>query len=304
MACQLETIRRNGYPQADRAAAEEAVASAVEENPARFIEEYVSDERSLGGRYIAADLFKETFPEYRASKQSRNRYNNPLHNSAAVLSAELFRQRLSSSGQPHLDACQDTVLFLTGIPGAGKTSSVLAGGRLPEHIRCVFEGQMSNPVTTFDKIQQVLDAGLKPIIIAVHARPEDALQNTFKRFKEHGRGASINVMANIQGGLPASLAAVHARFGDQVALQVNDYRDRAQPVVLEGWENLSILESEGTHDTIKSRLSSALQLYAAVGIIPIECLRQASGQPPADTEPGDEKLERISDHQHAADVGG
>lgn len=71
--------------------------------------------------------------------------------------------------------------------------------RLPEHIRCVFEGQMSNPVTTFEKIQQVLDAGLKPVIIAVHARPEDALQNTFRRFKEHGRGASINVMASIAG---------------------------------------------------------------------------------------------------------
>lgn len=295
----LEPIRRNGYPQPDRAFAEEAVASAVESDPLRFIDAYVNDDRALGGRYIAADLFKETFPEYRTSKESRNRYNNPLHNSAAVLSAELFRQRLASTGEPQ----QDTVLFLTGIPGAGKTSSVLAGGQLPEHVRCVFEGQMSNPVTTFEKIQQALDAGLKPVIIAVHARPEDALQNTFRRFKEHGRGASISVMANIQGGLPSSLAAVHARFGDQVALQVNDYRDRKNPVVLKGWAHLSVLESEGNHDKIKSRLSSALRLHAAAGTIPDECYRQASGQPPADIEPSDDELERVGDLQHATDVG-
>lgn len=295
----LEPIRRNGYPQPDRAVIEEMVANAVEQNPASFIKAYINDERSLGGRYVAADLFKETFPEYRASKESRNRYNNPLHNSAAVLSAEMFRQRLANTDEPQ----QDTVLFLTGIPGAGKTSSVLAGGQLPEHVRCVFEGQMSNPVTTFEKIQQVLDAGLKPVIIAVHARPEDALQNTFRRFKEHGRGASINVMANIQGGLPSCLAAVYARFGDQVTLQVNDYCDRKNPVVLEGWAHLSVLESEGSHEQIKSRLSSALQLYAATGIISNECLRQASGQPPIDIDPGNEELEHDSAGQYATDVG-
>ena len=98
---------------------------------------YVADPRSFGGRYIAADLFKETFAAYAESRESRNRYNAPVHNSAAVLSAEQFRRVLGQADDP---AC-DTVVLLTGIPGAGKTSSVLAGGGLSPDTKAVFEGQ-------------------------------------------------------------------------------------------------------------------------------------------------------------------
>ena len=90
---------------------------------------YVADPRSFGGRYIAADLFKETFAAYAESRESRNRYNAPVHNSAAVLSAEQFRRVLRQADDP----ARDTVVLLTGIPGAGKTSSVLAGGGLSNH---------------------------------------------------------------------------------------------------------------------------------------------------------------------------
>lgn len=295
----LEPIRRNGYPQADRAAVEAACADAVESDPQTFLDAYLQDERSMGGRYIAADLFKEMFPQYRASRESRNRYNNPLHNSAAVLSAALFRERLAS-GPPE----QDTVIFLTGIPGAGKTSSVLAGGDLPAHCRAVFEGQLSNPATTFEKIQQVLDAGLQPLIIAVHALPENALMNTFRRFREVGRGASIHVMSTIQAGLPASLRQVHERFGEAVDLQVNDYRDRDNHTVHEGWTHLKLLESEGSYDQIRNRLSSALQLHAHAGTIDDACRRQAAGEAPAEIEWRDESVEREGHDQHESHVGG
>ena len=80
----LEPIRRNGYAQADRVAVEETVAAAVESDPRPFIERYLGDPRSFGGRYVAADLFKETFAQYAASKDARNRYNAPVHNAAAV----------------------------------------------------------------------------------------------------------------------------------------------------------------------------------------------------------------------------
>jgi hypothetical protein len=73
-------------------------------------------EQSLGGRYVSADLFKETFEEYRASKDSRNRYNAPVHNSAAVLASEYLRRLISAPGQRE----RDTVILLTGIPGAGR----------------------------------------------------------------------------------------------------------------------------------------------------------------------------------------
>lgn len=276
----LETIRRNGYRHEDRTRIEETVATAVEANPDLFIEKYKNDERSLGGRYIAADLFKETFEQYTVSKDSRNRYNGPVHNAAAVLSAELFRRNLADKNQ----AERDTVVFLTGTPGAGKTSSVLSAGELPSSYRVVFEGQLSNPQTTLEKIQQVLDAGLKPVIIAVHARPENALDNTLKRFAEQGRGASIHVMSSIQGGLPASLREVQAQFGNAVELHVADYRDRMKPATHTGWNYLPLLESEGNHDHIKQRLSIALEEIRSTGSISEPAYRQAIGDPPLDRD--------------------
>src|ERR1019366_4940717 len=104
--------------------------------------------------------------------------------------------------------------------------------------------------TTLPKIEQVLVAGLQPVVIAVHAVPEDALRNTLRRFSEYGRGAGIDVMASIQGNLPEGLRAVHARFGEQVQLQIFDYRDRREPGELVGWDNLDVLRSEGHREQI------------------------------------------------------
>lgn len=272
-ATNLESIKRNEYPQPDRAAVQEAVIKSVLENPDSFIDQYKKDTRSFDGRYVAADLFKETFTQFSESNEARNRYNGPVHNSAAVLSAELFRQNLADKTNPE----QNTVVFLTGIPGAGKTSSVLAAGELHSAYRMVFEGQLANPVTTTEKIQQAIDAGLKPVIMAVHARSEDALDNTIKRYTEQGRGASINVMSQIQGKLPDSLLEVQKQFGDAVLLNVMDYRNRDAPKEYAGWQHLDILRSEGSHEQILDKLRNALEHRRESGAITEGAYRQAAG---------------------------
>lgn len=281
-ALQLEPIRVNVYDQADRNNVQAAVIQAVRADPDWFIEAYKRDERSFEGRYVAADLFKETFEEYCASKESRNRYNGPVHNSAAVLSAELFRQNLEDKSEPK----RDEVVFLTGVPGAGKTSSVIKANQLDERVLMVFEGQMSNPQTSIAKIQQVIDAGLKPTIQVVHALPEDALANTLKRHGELGRGASINVMSTIQGGLPDSLNKVREQFGDAVKLVVVDVRDRPNTSAHAGWEHIDRLRSEGNHDQIKQRLSIALERGREEGYISASAYRQAAGLKPLDRDIG------------------
>ena len=75
---------------------QEEVARAVERDAERFLAEYRAHPESFGGRYVCADLFKETFPQYRANQEARNRYNNPVHNAAAVLSSEQFRRALAA----------------------------------------------------------------------------------------------------------------------------------------------------------------------------------------------------------------
>lgn len=278
----LETIQRRHFSDPDRTAVQEKVVCAVERDPDRFIDRYLGMEQSLGGRYVSADLFKEAFEEYRASKESRNRYNAPVHNSAAVLASEYLRRLISSPGEQE----RNTVILLTGIPGAGKTSSILRGGGLPAEVRAVYEGQLSSPETAFFKVQQVLDAGLKVAIVAVHVRPEQALQNTLKRFENIGRGASIGIMATIQGGLPDSLQIVRERFGSEVALQIVDRRIFHEPKELEGWRHLSLLRSEGSHEHIKQRLHQALEHHRSAGGISEDAYGQALGRAPGSRHQG------------------
>jgi hypothetical protein len=191
------------------------------------------------------------------------------------------------------------VVFLTGTPGAGKTSQVLANAQLDASIRMVFEGQMSNPVTSIEKLQQVIDAGLKPVIHVVHGLPENALDNTLKRYSEVGRGASIGVMASIQGQLPDSLEQIKRQYGDAVQLIVTDVRDRNHPQHGLGWKNIDLLRSEGVHDHIKQRLSAALEQSREAGVIRAEAYWQAAGLTPLDRDIG---LVQKNDRQPPAHV--
>jgi hypothetical protein len=268
----LEPIRRLTLAEPDRARVQdEAIASATTRT-AQHLAAYVSHPESFGGRYICADLFKATFPKYEASRESRDRYNNAVHNPAAVLAAEHFRQVLADPFDT-----RRRVEFLTGMPGAGKTTSVLVGGALHPEVRAIWEGQLWRPETTFPKVQQALDAGMKPTIVVVHTTPEVALRNTLKRFAELGRGASINTMADIQGGLPAGLRAVQERFGEQVQLRIVDRRNPEQPLLRRGWENLPVLESEGSREAIHRRLAAELERVRSIGLIGADAERQARG---------------------------
>jgi hypothetical protein len=250
----IEPIKRVGFSPRDRQDVETAVIEAVERNPEQFLRAYVSDSRSFGGRYVCSDLFKEQFKQYNASKEARSRYVDPVHNASAVLAAEQFKRAVTDVSDPQ----RNEAIFLTGIPGAGKTSSVLRGSYFPPVCRVLYEGQLSRPEPGMEKIQMALNAGLHTHIVVVHPYPEDAFRNTIQRFEKIGRGASIDVMASIQGNLPNGLSEIYRRFGNKVTLKIKDYRDRLHPKEIEGWENLSILRSEGNYEQIKHRLETEL----------------------------------------------
>ena len=55
-----------------RAKVQDDIVSEVQTNPDKFINQYVKDERSFNGRYVASDLFKEMFEPFAASRESRN----------------------------------------------------------------------------------------------------------------------------------------------------------------------------------------------------------------------------------------
>lgn len=277
---ELENIRYVNFGEPDRRRVQEQAIESARDAPERYIDAYKEDVRSFEGRYVAADLFKETFEAYSASRETRNRYNQPVHNAAAVLSSALFNENLRNKPE----GGRDTVYFLTGSPGAGKTSMVLKEGQLPRNAAMVFEGQMATFETSRDKIQRVLDAGYRAHIIVVHPRVENALDNTLQRFYEEGRGSSIATIAKIVGGLPESLEQVNAFFGNSnlLSLDIVDVRDRSKPVNLQGFENVKLLKSEGDYEHIQQRLHARIEQQRQEGRIDDGAYRQAAGLPPAD----------------------
>ena len=272
----LEPIHRRNPPEPDRAEVEQRVIASVEADPERFLAAYSRHPDSFGGRYVCADLFKEMFEDYSANREARGRYNGVVHNAAAVLSAEQFRRVLTIHGEPE----KNTANFLTGVPGAGKTSSIITGGNFPPDMAVVFEGQLAKPETSIAKIKQAINVGFHVTITVVHALPENALANTFRRFNKIGRGAGIGVMADIQGGLPDGMRALEREFGDKVQLKILDVRDSLNPQWLIGWQNVLVLETEGNREQIYERLFKALEAHRAAGFITEDCYRQAVGIAP------------------------
>ncbi|KAG0298479.1 hypothetical protein BGZ96_011406 [Linnemannia gamsii] len=274
----LENIPYFNFDAPDRHQVQEDAIRAAKAAPEKFINAYRNDARSFEGRYVNSDLFKEIFAVYAASWESRRRYHNPIHRTAAALATALFVENLQTPRESE----RTTVYFLTGSPGSGKTSMVLKTAELPKDVVMLFEGQMANFDVSRDKIQKVLDAGYQPKIIVVHARVEDAFDKTVQRFNEIGRGSSIHTISSIVGGLPDSLQQLHNLFGPSLSLDIVDVRDRANPVQWQGFENIDILRSEGNYDSIKQRLQARVRQQREAGKISEGTCRQALSLPPRD----------------------
>ena len=122
-----------------------------------------------------------------------------------MLAAAQFRAAIADDSVPK----RTNALFLTGVPGAGKTTAVLANrDQFPQDARIVYEGQLSDPVHALPKFEAALAKGLNIEIMAIHVLSEQALANTILRFEREGRGATIEALARIQGYLPGGLKQI------------------------------------------------------------------------------------------------
>jgi hypothetical protein len=208
----IEPIIRRELSQPDRAAVQEQVCLAVEGDPERFLNAYRLDSRSFHGRYVNSDLMKEMFPDYNVSKAHRNRYNLPVHNAAAVLAAAQFRAAIADDFVLE----RTNALFLTGVPGAGKTTAVLNNReQFPQDARVVYERQLSDLVNANPKFEAALGRGLDVEIVAIHVLSEQALANTILRFEREGRGATIEAPEPNSGLLPTDLIRIFARLATE-----------------------------------------------------------------------------------------
>lgn len=272
----MEPIQTRGFTDPARVNAETAAIKLAETQTDKVLAAYAARPDTFGGRYVAADTLKELMPGYGESRASRNALNGAVHNSAAVLASEQYRRMLEQGPQPG----RETVVFVTGIPGAGKSSTVASA--VEGSASVVFEGQLSRPEPAMQKIEHALQKGFKVEIVAVHVAPEVALERTNTRYldRDNGRGASINVMSDIQGNLPAGLRQIEERFGQSVSLTVLD-NNPGQRNFKTGWDAIPTLEKEGNREHIHERLTTALESGYRDGRYSTGFYTQAAGREPA-----------------------
>lgn len=275
----LLDIREINFSDPKLAEVQAAVIDRATKDAQGLIEDYKRMNNTFEGRYIASDMFKEVFTEFNQSPEHRNIFNNAVHNTSATLAAELFKQSMQN---PPTEG-KNTVIMLTGTAGAGKTSSVMNDGKLEANVALIYEGQLANAHTneaTMQKFEQALNSGYKVEIVAVHPKPEQALENTFNRFNDpnDGRGASIGAIARIQGNTYDGLKAIHDKFGDKINLTIVDKANgNADSTRHIGWDKLDILKSHGNEQEILARLENHLIKHYKEGNINHECFKQSAG---------------------------
>ena len=266
----LESIESRSFESLLRQEVHDQACWEAAHETGRFLRDYALMPETNQGRYISADSFKELFPPYAASKAGRNVFNAPVHNAAAVLAAEQFRRLLRA------DDHRRRVLFVTGIPGAGKTCAF--AGRDLAGYRLVYERQLSDFAEADKKIRETLDAGLIPDILVMDCEPERALRNTLARFKAEGRAASMNAMARIQAGLPDALHNLAERYPGRISITAIYMNDGHEPELITG-DVLNRIK-RGTIHEIESRLISELAVLGRQQKLADAFIRQCHGHAP------------------------
>lgn len=225
---------------------EESFIKSAEENTEEHISEYLKLEPSYNGSYICADLFKETFKEYVTSLVTRMKYAEIVHNSAAVLSDELFH-RIANSGK--MKKC----IFLSGVPGAGKSfliQSLYLSGEIDKETM-VFEGDITS-LSIIEKMDYVKKNNIDIYVVIVNPTVELAQRNAIERHFEVGRGASCETMARIMSKIPFSLENIKKLFPD-AELGIYNKSSNYDIKLIYGFENLGCLY-QGTYEELLSRL--------------------------------------------------
>lgn len=218
----------------------------AENNTENYIKKYQQLDSSINGQYICSDLFKETFEKYTESIDTRKKYSEVIHNSAAVLANELFQRRIVD---PNYNKC----IFLTGVPGAGKSflvQSLALAGEIDDET-LIYEGDITTP-SIYEKIEKAAENGKELFFIVVNPTLELAQTNAINRSFEIGRGASCETMARIMSKIPNALVEIKERFPD-INIAIYNKTTNYDIEYAIGFDNISMLD-HGTYDEILEKL--------------------------------------------------
>ncbi len=265
----LRVQRLEHLPQQQRAVQERA-ASALERGPDPFISAY----RDRFDNVVSADLAKELFPEYTASRQARTLNTLAVHRPSSVVAHKVFEQMLQEPPPPGRDAL---VVFTGGGTGSGKSTGLATMfPTLQQNAHIVYDSTLANPAGAVRDVRSALDAGHEVGVVFTYRDVIDAFRNgVLPRTVEEGRSVTMASHARTHTRALESLQRIQAEFsGDpRVIVMVVDNTGPAPTLRhVEELANVAYNEID-----VRRQLQEVLDSEYAAGRIPEDVYRATHG---------------------------
>jgi len=200
-------------------------AAQIEADPEYFIEKYRCDY----GKLLNTDNGRELSSDYSGSKKTRSENAAAVQEPASAVVKEVWRRMLAEEDP----AGTDTVLFLAGGGGSGKTRATEAPGvnEYKDQAQIIFDTTMASTDSSIRKVEEALSAGKRVAIIYIHRPIEQAIKGVVERTVKEGRVVPIDVLAHDHFNAQQTIIALekHYRTNEAVFIRVLDNSLEGQP---------------------------------------------------------------------------
>lgn len=226
------------------------VIAHTKTNFPKLVDDYIARNSEHGRVNIVSDAAKDLLPHYQTIEQ-RQANSEIAHPSSAAIAEGVWRKALAQPVNPE----RPEVLFLTGIQGAGKSSSFT--GIDVRNVGILYERSLANQQTAERFINEAIASGRRPVIAVVYTDdPAVALERAVGRAKQIGRTVNIRSMSEIYAGVAKTVPALKQKYGDALAVRVIN---NSGPVpVAESLDSLERISNNWSEAKTYDRLSTEL----------------------------------------------
>jgi hypothetical protein len=219
----------------------------VKSDPEGYVSRYLEAHTENGIVKISADRARSLFPEYGSSKEGAFENTESTNAAASKIAGAAFDKAVASG-----DLKGKQVDFITGMPGAGKSTAENAPHDNRGQLALVYEGNLSDPQLLQRRVQEVIDAGAEPTLYYVKAPAKTALDRMVDRQGKIGRYVPIQYGAQVAANTPKSIEALHKQFGGQVQYRTIDNSGKPEDAkVGKGFDAIRKMAENRTTDEIR-----------------------------------------------------
>jgi hypothetical protein len=187
----------------------------LQADPEKYLAEYIARFRNVLNTDDAASLF----PEYNESLETRAKYRLAVQPAARWVRDEVFRRALLQPGK-------ETVVFIGGGPGAGKSALLRKNPAISENAKVVFDAILSDLPGVERLVNQARHAGREVSVTYVHRDPLDAYRSVLERAVTEGRLPSIGYFLDAREGAAHTVRGLRQRHADDPQVEVRAVENR------------------------------------------------------------------------------